>query len=169
MAKFLVSLALMIAATFIPGTPAAGRQRFIEGVFTGTESGTPIELIAWAEPLRAGHLKMGHGFLEDAPVLPRTYRFLVNVSGFDVVAVMAVNKDVFSKPLDRLDSRTLPHTTTKLNVQTVEIGVPELEDWDKVLRLRKSMKASDDKPLVLFIVLSNGIVSRFYPFFIDRQ
>jgi hypothetical protein len=47
--------------------------------------------------------------------------------------------------------------------------VPELEDWDKVVRLRKNMKASDDKPLVLFIVLSNGAVRRFYPFFIDRQ
>jgi hypothetical protein len=169
MAKFPISVALVIAATLTPGIPAATEQRFIEGVFTATEGGTPIELIAWAEPLRAGHLKMGHGFLEDAPVLPRTYRFLVNVPGFAVIAVIAVNKDVFSQRLDRLDSKTLPHTTTKLNVQTAEIGVPELEDWDKVLRLRKNLKASEDKPLVLFIVLSNGMVSRFYPFFIDRQ
>ena len=44
----------------------------------------------------------------------------------------------------------LPHTTVKLNIQTVEIGVPELEDWDKVLRLRKNLKASEGKPLVLF-------------------
>lgn len=168
MAKFLGSIAALGAACIL-SSPLAAEQRFIEGVFTATESGTPIELIAWAEPLRAGHLKMGHGFLEDAPVLPRTYRFLVNVSGFDIIAVIAVSKDAFSQPLDRLNSKKLPHTTTKLNVQTAEVGVPELEDWDKVLRLRKSLKASEDKPLVFFIVLSNGIVSRFYPFFIDRQ
>ena len=168
MAKFLTAAGVVLAACLSSG-PIAAEQRFIEGVFTATESGTPLELIAWAEPLRDGALKMGHGFLDDAPVLPRTFRFLVNVPGFDPIGVIAVNKDVFSQPLDRLDSKVLPHTTTKLNVQTVEIGVPELEDWDKVLRLRKNMKASDDKPLVLFIVLSNGMVRRFYPFFIDRQ
>jgi hypothetical protein len=168
MAKFRSAAGVVIAATFVLTDPASAGQRFIEGVFTATESGTPLELIAWAEPLRAGTLRMGHGFLEDAPILPRTFRFLVNVSGFDVVAVVAVNKDVFSQSLGRLESKTLPHTTTRLNIRTVEIGVPELEDWNKVLRLRQGLKASDDKPLVFFIVLSNGMVSRFYPFFIDR-
>jgi hypothetical protein len=168
MAKFRGLAALLLTAS-LASSRIAAEQRFVEGVFTATESGAPIELIAWAEPLRSGVLKMGHGFLEDAPILPRTFRFLVNVGGFDVIGVLAVNKDVFSKSLDRLDSKVLPHTTTKLNIKTVEIGVPELEDWERVLRLRKNMKASDDKPLVLFIVLSNGMVRRFYPFFIDRQ
>jgi hypothetical protein len=169
MAKFLKPVLVALIATCVPVSETGAKQRFVEGVFTATESGKPLELIAWAEPLgNSGILRMGHGFLEDAPILPRTFRFLVNVGGFDVIAVLAVNKDVFSQQLDRLDSKILPHTTTKLNIQTVEIGVPELEDWEKVLRLRKSMKASDDKPLVLFIVLSNGMVRRFYPFFIDR-
>jgi len=110
-----------------------------------------------AEPLRDDVLRMGHGFLEDAPVLPRTFRFLVNVPGGDPIAVLAVNKDVFARPLDCLESKILPHTITKLNIRTVEIGVPEPEDWDTVLRLRKNLKASDDKPLVLFMVLSNGM------------
>jgi hypothetical protein len=148
--------------------PLAASQRFIEGVFTATESGAPVELIAWAEPKQPGVLKIAHGFIEDAPILPRTYRFLVNVGGYSVLGVLAVNKDVFTEPLERLDSKMLPHTTVKLNIQTVEIGVPELEDWDKVLRLRKNLKATDDKPLVLFLVLTNGAVKRFYPFFIDR-
>jgi hypothetical protein len=62
----------------------------------------------------------------------------------------------------------LPHSAVKLNIQTVEVGVPELEDWTSVLQLRKNMKATPDKPLVLFIVLTNGAVTRFYPFFIDQ-
>jgi hypothetical protein len=116
MAKFLSSITLAFAATCILSSPVAAEQRFIEGVFTATESGAPLELIAWAEPLRDGVLKMGHGFLDDAPVLPRTFRFLVNVPGFDPIAVLAVNKDVFARPLDRLESKILPHTTTKLNI-----------------------------------------------------
>jgi hypothetical protein len=160
-------IAVAVTAAFALALPVAAKQQFVTGVFTATEAGPPLELIAWADA-RAGKLRLSHGFLEDAPILPRTYRFLVNVPFYDVVGVLAVNKDVFSQPLDRLESRMLPHTTVKLNVQTVEIGVPELEDWEKVLRLRKSLKATNDKPLVLFLVLTNGIVNRFYPFFIDR-
>jgi hypothetical protein len=169
MANFPCPAAIAFSAAFLIANPRAAEQKYVEGVFTATESGTPLELIAWAAPMGAGMLKMEQGFLEDAPVLPRTFRFLVNVSGFDVIAVVAVNKDAFAEPLDRLESKVLPHTTTKLNIQAVEIGVPELEDWDKVIRLRQNMKATQDKPLVLFIVVSNGIVKRFYPFFIDRQ
>lgn len=161
-------VAILLTMALMPGKAIASEQKFIEGVFTATESGAPIELIAWAESQR-GVLKMSHGFIEDAPILPRTFRFLVNVAGFDLAGVLAVNQDVFSKQFERLDSKMLPHSAVKLNIRTVEVGVPELEDWDKVLRLRMSMKATNDKPLVLFIVLSNGPVTRFYPFFIDRQ
>jgi hypothetical protein len=166
MQKFLQPVTVFLLFSLLGG-PVAAEQRFIEGLFSATESGTPIELIAWAEGQR-GVLKMAHGFLEDAPILPRTYRFLANVGGFAVVGVLAVNRDVFTTELDRLNSKMLPHSAVKLNIKTVEIGVPELEDWDKVLRLRKSMNATADKPLVLFIVLSNGVLRRYYPFFIDR-
>jgi hypothetical protein len=169
MAKFPSPAAIVFATVSLVAGPCEAEQKYIEGVFTATESGAPIELIAWAEPLRAGMLKMGHGFLEDAPILPRTYRFLVNVGGFDVIGIVAVNQDVFKEPLDRLDSKMVPHSTVKLNVNTVEIGAPELEDWEKILRLRKSLKATFEKPLVFFIVLSNGMVKRFYPFYLDRQ
>lgn len=167
MQKFLLQVTAVLFATWLLGSPAAAEQKFIEGVFTATESGSPIELIAWAEAQR-GVLKMRQGFLEDAPILPRTYRFLVNVGGFDLAGVLAVNHDVFEKELDRLNSKMLPHSAQKLNVKTIEVGVPELEDWDKVLRLRKSLEATTDKPLVCFLVLSNGPVKRFYPFFVDR-
>jgi hypothetical protein len=94
MQRFVRAITVTLAAFCVTST-AAAEQRFIEGVFTATESGAPIELIAYAEPQRVGMLKMGHGFLEDAPILPRTYRFLVNVPGFAPIAVLAVNKDVF--------------------------------------------------------------------------
>jgi hypothetical protein len=159
---FLACVLTLVAA------PVSARQRFVEGVFTATESGAPVELIAWAEPMTAGMLKVTQGFLDDAPILPRTYRFLVNVGGYNLIGVLAVNKDIFTQQLDRLNSKMLAHSAVKLNVQTVEVGIPELENWDQVLRLRKSLKATEDKPLVFFLVLSNGAVKRFYPFFVDR-
>lgn len=168
MQKFLALACVLLATVSIATTPLSAKQQFIEGVFTATESGDPLELIAWAESVRSV-LKIGHGFLEDAPVLPRTYRFLVNVGGFGVAGVLAVNQDVFKQQLDRLESKMLPFSHVRLNMRTVEIGVPELEDWNKVQRLRKELKAADDKPLVFFLVLDNGAVRRFYPFFIDQQ
>lgn len=162
------NLFVLACLTGLAATPLSARQQFVQGVFTATESGAPIELIAWAEPLSNGSLKVTQGFLEDAPILPRTFRFLVNVGGYNLIGVLAVNKDIFTQQLDRLDSKMLPHSAVKLNVQTIEVGVPELEDWDKVQRLRRSLKATPDKPLVYFLVLSNGPVKRFYPFFIDR-
>ena len=161
------AIAVIVAAVILTG-PVAAEQKFVEGVFTATESGTPIELIAWAESAH-GMLKMAQGFLEDAPVLPRTYRFLANVGGYQVVGVMAINQDAFKTQLDRLEKKMLPFSAVKLNIRTVEVGVPELEDWDQVLRLRKNLKATDDKQLVFFLLLHNGAVTRFYPFFIDRQ
>ena len=168
MRNFLIRATAVIIAALLPTVPVVAEQKFIEGVFTATESGTPIELIAWAES-EHGALKMAHGFLDDAPVLPRSYRFLVNIGGYQVVGVMAVNQDVFRTQLDRLEKKMLPFSAVKLNIRTVEVGVPELEDWDQVLRLRKRLKATDDKQLVLFLLLHNGAVTRFYPFFIDRQ
>jgi hypothetical protein len=167
MQKFLANVMALVAAAFLVAGPAGAKQRFVEGVFTATETGAPLELIAWAEPV-SGRLKMAHGFLEDAPILPRTYRFLVNVGGFSLAGVMAVNQDAFNRQLDRLETKMLPHSAVKLNIRTVEVGVPELEDWDKVLRLRKSLRATAEKPLVFFLILHNGAVTRYYPFFVDQ-
>jgi hypothetical protein len=163
------SCALTFSATLILGAPRVeARQQIAEGVFTATESGSPIELTAWAEPVRAV-LKMAHGGLEQAPVLPRTYRFLVNVGGFEIAGVMAAHRDVFKNEIDHVEKQMLPHSAVKLSLSAVEVGVRELEDWGKVLQLRKSLRVSKNDRPVFFVVLSNGPVKRFYPFFVDRQ
>ena len=158
---------LVIAAVMAVPLPAS--QKFVTGLFTATEDGTPVELIAWATSMRSGVLRMENGSLEDAPVLPRTYRFLMNMGIFKLVAVYAVTAEVFKKPLDQLEYRTYPYSNVKLGVDTSEIGVPFLENWDNVVRLRKSLKATEDNPLIFFLVVSNGTITRLYPFFIDRQ
>jgi hypothetical protein len=163
--RTLIVLALVMALSDV----LSARQRFIEGVFTATDAGTPIELIAWAETTRAGVFRVHNGSLEDAPNLPRTYRFLVNMGSYDVIGVLATTTAVFSKPLDTLDRKDLPFSNTKLAIATHEIGVPELEDWARVERLRKSLKATPEQPMIFFLILTNGANVRYYPFFIDRK
>lgn len=124
-------------------------------------------MIAFAESLRSGVLRMGHGSLEDAPVVPRTYRFLLNLGGFDVVNVLAVTSAAFKQPLDRVEHRFFPVSRVKLTVSTTELGVPELERGENVLRLRKSLRASEDTPLIFFLVVNNNMVTRLYPFFVN--
>ena len=160
---------IIVGLVLTAATAAAGTsQRFITGIFTASESGAPIELIAWAETSRAGVFSMANGSLEDAPILPRTYRMLVNMGSYDIIGVLAVTTEVFKKPLDRLAHENLKFSRVMLGVSTFEIGVPLLEDWEKVQRLRRNLKGTIDNPVVYFLIITNGANVRYYPFFIDR-
>ena len=146
----------------------AGEQKFLDGLWLGTESGAVIELIAWAEIQRFRPWRMANGSLEDAPVIPRTYRILSSMPAWKPAGVIMATPDVFSKDFDRVESVELPFSATKLSISTVEIGIPALEKWENVLRMRKSLKATDDKPLYAFLMLTNGAIVRLYPFRVDR-
>jgi hypothetical protein len=156
-------------AVLLPVTAAGAHdQKFIEGLWLGTESGDVVELIAWAEAQRFRPWKMANGSLEDAPVLPRTYRILNSMPAWQMVGVVAATTDIFKVDPDRFETLELPFSAVKLTITTVEIGIPELENFDNVLRIRRTLKARDDKPLYFFLALYNGVVTRFYPFRIDR-
>lgn len=148
--------------------PTARAQKFIEGLWLGTESGDVIELIAWAEPQGFRPWKMANGSLEDAPVLPRTYRILNSMPAWQAVGVVAATTDVFKIDPDKFEILQLPFSAVKLTITTVEIGIPELEKYENVLRIRKSLRATPDKPVYFYLALHNGVVTRFYPFRIDR-
>jgi hypothetical protein len=155
--------------TIVSAPLRAGEQTFIEGLWLGTESGAVIELIAWAETQRFGAWRMANGSLEDAPVIPRTYRILSSMPAWKPAGVIMATPDVFSRDFERVDSVELPFSATKLSISTVEIGIPALEKWENVLRIRKNLKATDDKPLYAFLMLTNGSIVRLYPFRVDRR
>ena len=159
-----------IVAGLVLGAAVAAdaSQKFITGIFTASENGVPIELIAWAETRRTGIFFMANGSLEDAPILPRTYRMLVNMGSYDIIGVLAVTTEVFKKPLDRLEYENLKFSRVLLGVSTFEVGIPLLEDWEKVLRLRRSLRGTIDNPVVYFLIITNGANVRYYPFFVDR-
>jgi len=143
-------------------------QQFLEGLWLGTESGDVIELIAWAESQRYRPWRMANGSLEDAPVIPRTYRILNSMPAWRTVGVVAATADVFELDSDRHETLQVPFSAVNLTISTVEVGIPQLERWENVLRMRKTFRATADKPLYFFLVLNNGVVTRFYPFRIDR-
>jgi hypothetical protein len=130
--SFSRACALLVAAISLSGsTLQAGYQGFIEGLWLGTESGDVIELIAWAESRRFRPWQMANGSLEDAPVLPRTYRILNSMPAWKAVGVVAATTDVFKIDPDRFETLELPFSAVKLTISTVEIGIPELEKYER--------------------------------------
>jgi hypothetical protein len=146
----------------------AREQKFIEGLWLGVEDGGVIELIAWAEAVRYRPWRMANGSLEDAPVIPRTYRILSSMPAWKLVAVVVATPDVFIKDSDRIETLPLPFSATKLSTSAFEIGIPALEHWERVQSLRKTLRATDDKPMYVFLTLTNGTINRMYPFRVDR-
>jgi len=157
-----------VAVSIVTTPLRTGEQQFLEGLWLGTESGAVIELIAWAETNGFRPWRMANGSLEDAPVIPRTYRILCSMPAWKPAGVVMATPDVFSKDFDRVESVELPFSATKLSISTIEIGIPALEKWENVLRVRKNLKATDDKPLYAFLMLTNGSIVRLYPFRVDR-
>ena len=158
----------MIVLAIAASPLRAREQQFIEGLWLGVEDGGVIELIAWAETVRYGAWRMANGSLEDAPVIPRTYRILSSMPEWKVVAVVVTTTEVFTKESERVEMVTLPFSATKLSTTAFEIGIPALEQWENVVRMRKNLKASDAKPMYVFLTLTNGTITRMYPFRVDR-
>ncbi len=164
--RFLLLTLVVVALVAAP--LRAREQKFIEGLWLGVESGEVIELIAWAETARHLPWKMANGSLEDAPVIPRSYRILSSMPAWKVVGVVMATTDVFVKEFDRVDTIPLPFSATMLSTTAFEIGIPALENWENVVRLRKRLKATEAKPLYVFLTLTNGTIVRMYPFRVDR-
>ena len=153
----------------IAAAPLRARgQKFLDGLWLGVEDGGVIELIAWAETVRYGAWRMANGSLEDAPVIPRTYRILNSMPEWRVVAVVVTTTEVFIKESERVEMVTLPFSATRLSTTAFEIGIPALEQRENVVRMRKNLKANEAKPMFVFLTLTNGTVTRMYPFRVDR-
>jgi hypothetical protein len=76
--------------------------------------------------------------------------------------------DVFTKDPERVDSIPIPFSATRLSTTTYEIGIPALEQWENVVRMRKNLRATDARPMYVFLTLTNGTIVRMYPFRVDR-
>jgi hypothetical protein len=155
----------LVASVGVIG-PAFQAQRYVDGIFVGTRDG-PVELITWAEVVGSGVLRLGSGSFEDIPVVPHVIRVLCSLPTWKATGVMVATHDVFRR--ERAERRVLTFATRPLNVYAVEMRVADLERTEAVARLFRSVRASDDNPGYVFVIMHSAGMTRYYPFRIQHD
>jgi hypothetical protein len=156
-----IALALAaVAAAPHEHAVAGGQVRYIDGLFVASKGGV-VELIAYAEEMNRGTLRMQQGSLEDVPVVHELTRLMSSIPLWPPVGVIVASEAIFHD--DRAERRRLAIAGQKVNVYAVEIRVADLERRDRIESLLKSVKASYDSPGYAFIILASGDYHRYYP------
>jgi hypothetical protein len=135
--------------------------RYIDGVFIAPRGGAPIELIAYAEALSTGVLRMQHGTLEDAPLVHEIVSVLASLPNWRPKSVTVSTAEVFRD--ERAERRGLVFAVSKLNVYALGLRVADLEQREKINSLLKSVRASYDNPGYAFIGMESDGYVRYYP------
>lgn len=152
----------LVAIVVLAGwTAKAQVVRYIDGIFVAPRGGAPIELIAYAEQMSTGRLKMANGSLEDAPFVHELVSVLTSLPHWQPIGVLVTSTELFAD--DRAERRTLSYSVAKLNVYALGIRIADLERREKIEQLLKAVRASYDKPGFAFIVMSSDGYIRYYP------
>ncbi len=155
--------ASLVAALVAAGlVPAHAQRAYINGVFVGIRDGSPVELIAWAEAGPRGMLTLTAGSFEDVPLISGVTRLLSNLPMWKPVGVMVASHEIFRD--ERAERRVLRFATRPLNISAIEIRVADLERREQIDRLFRSVRARDDNPAYVFLVLQSDGLVRYYPF-----
>ena len=153
------ALAALLAAAGVGGD--AQTIRYIDGVFIAPRGGSPIELIAYAEALSTGVLRMQHGTLEDAPLVHEIVSVLASLPNWRPKSVTVSTAEAFRD--ERAERRGLVFAVSKLNVYALGLRIVDLEQRKKVDSLLKSVRASYDNPGYAFIGMESDGYVRYYP------
>jgi hypothetical protein len=135
--------------------------RYIDGVFVAPRNGAPIELIAYAESLSTGVLRMQRGTLEDAPLIHEVVSVLTSLPTWRPQSVTITTEEAFRD--DRAERRGLVFAVNKLNVYALGLRISDLERRDKIESLLKAVKASPVNPGYAFIGMHSDGYVRYYP------
>lgn len=135
--------------------------RYIDGVFIAPKGGAPIELIAYAEALSTGILRMQHGTLEDAPLVHELVSVLASLPNWRPQSVTISTEEIFRD--ERAERRGLVFAVNKLNVYALGLRISDLEQRQKIDSLLKAVRASYDNPGYAFIGMQSDGYVRFYP------
>lgn len=135
--------------------------RYIDGVFVAPRGGSPIELIAYAEALSTGVLRMQRGTLEDAPLVHELVSVLASIPNWRPKSVTISTAEAFRD--ERAERRGLVFAVSKLNVYALGLRIADLETRAKIDSLLKSVRASYDNPGYAFIGMEADGYIRYYP------
>lgn len=155
------------ATVLISATLAHAQPRYIDGVFVASPSG-PVELIAYAEPSGTGILHLTNGSMDDVPTLRAGCRVLVSLPSWRPAGAIIATEAIFDD--HRAERRDLRWSFRALNIYAADLEFRDLGDAKFVARRLKDVRASDDKPAYVFVIVSNsgsrgapGNIVRFYP------
>jgi hypothetical protein len=136
--------------------------RYIDGVFVAPKGASaPIELIAYAESLSTGILRMQYGSLEDAPLVHEIAGAMVSVPNWKPVGAFVGTTELFRD--DRAERRRLSIAAQQRNVYAVALRIVDLERRERIEALLRSVRASADAPGYAFIAIASGEHVKYYP------
>jgi hypothetical protein len=160
---FLAGSALAVAAPRLSATtrPAHATQRsgFRQGIYVGTAEG-PIELIAYADRLSFGQLRMSFGSFEDVPAFQRMPRVLCNLPNWKPVLVWMSTRQIFRNEF--AERRNLPFAVRPLDIAAIDIRIQGMDDEDRLRKLWRDVRASESNPAYMFVTMTTGQVIREY-------
>jgi hypothetical protein len=156
-------IAVVAAGLALAGTGGSAQVvRYIDGVFIAPNDGdAPLELIAYAETLSNGLLRMQHGTLDDAPLVHEIRGAMVSVPNWRPAAVFVGTSELFKD--ERAERRRLPFATQPRNVYAVALRIADLERRDRIDSLLKSVRASPDTPGYAFIAIASDTHVKYFP------
>jgi hypothetical protein len=158
-----LTVALSVALSIsVSSSGGAQSVRYIDGVFVAPMGEpAPVELIAYAERMRSGVLRMQHGTLEDAPVVHEISGAFVSVPGWQPAAVLVATLELFRDEL--AERRNVPFATHPRNVYAVAIRIADFERRDRIDELLRAVKASQHNPGFAFIVIASENHVKYFP------
>ncbi len=152
-------VAALISAA-LPRT-AGGQPRYVDGVFVhpGTE---PIELLAFADRLSTGQLRLSTGSFEDVPAVERVNRVLCSLPNWRPVLVWASTKDIFRN--EYAERRQLAFAVRHINIYALELRIADIESLEGAARVVRDVGGTDGNPAFVFVTMetSGGGVRREY-------
>jgi hypothetical protein len=157
------AFATLVAVACTLGHPATAvaEQGYQSGVFVATPHG-PIELTAWAEVMRSGQLRMAKASLENVPTVTDFLGILCNVPNWRPGGVMIASEAIFRD--ERAERREVAYALRLKNITAFEVRVEDVERKDRLAQLVRAVRASEQMPAYVFIVMSTNGLNRLYPF-----
>lgn len=142
-----------------PAVALVAQSGYVTGVFVNTARG-PVELIAYADRIGNGQLRMSFGTFEDVPAIASPSRLLCNLPNWKPVLVWLSTRRIFKDEF--AERRTIPFAGRPLNIAALELRIAEMEDAARLQKLLAAVGASESNPGYLFVTLNNGSISREY-------
>ena len=155
-------LAFVAALLTTAGALNAQVVRYIDGVFIAPKNASaPIELIAYAEALSTGILRMQQGTLEDAPLVHEISGAMVSVPNWRPIGAIVGTTELFRD--ERAERRRLAFASRPRNVYAVALRIVDLERRETIEQLLTAVQASQDRPGYAFIIIGSDAHVKYYP------